>query len=286
MINPNTKEFDHYTDESFLYGWCNDCKEGTVLTDVDEVKRAIDTRYREFIEANKSEPHYVNCRIVWKDDRKYCDTKIMLSADSGADEEDIFFYCNSLNGLFSLAEHGKEDFIMTECYGFAMLTEREAMERQTFEYEIEGKIISVTGKEVVDFYGDNYGLKDEEAVRYAARHTCLIKYYEESDMPLLNYLLVKRLLDREEQMEKSETESFKLQLTFLWHVTIIKEENLLYKPFEYILNACCLDNNQTFDRRYVTLEDALIHCLNGFNENINIPNRYHSTKEYISKQLS
>ena len=285
MINPNTKELDHYPDESFLYGWCNDCKEGTVLTDVDEVKKAIDTRYSEFITANKSEPHYVDCRIVWKDDRKYCDTRIMLSADSGADEEDIFFYCNSLNGLFSLAEHGKEDFVVTECYGFAMLTKRETMERQTFEYEIEGKNISVTGKEVVDFYGDDYRFKKENTDRFA-HHACLIKYYKENATPLLDHLLVKRILDEEKLMKKGETESFKLQLTFLWYVVITKEDDSLYKPFRYVLNAWCLDNNQNFDRRYVTLEAALLHCLNRFNENANIPNLYHSTDEYISKQLS
>lgn len=34
MIDPNTKKFSHYTDESFLYGWCNDCWKGTILTEV------------------------------------------------------------------------------------------------------------------------------------------------------------------------------------------------------------------------------------------------------------
>lgn len=286
MINPNTKEFDHYTDESFLYGWCDDCKEGTVLTDVDEVKRTIDTQYREFIEANSTEPHYVNCRIVWKDDRKSCDTRIMLSADSGADEEDIFFYCDSLNDLHSLAEQGKEDFIVTECYGFAMLTEIEFMERQVFEYEVKGKTVSITGKEVLAYHGEYAKLKKEDmecCAGYYARH---IKYYKEYCNQLLDKSVVSRLLDEEKVMKKGETESFKLQLSFLWYVVITKEDDSLCKPFEYILNAWCLENRQNFDRRYVTLEDALLHCLNGFNENANIPNRYHSTDEYISKQLS
>ena len=52
--------------------------------------------------------------------------------------------------------------------------------------------------------------------------------------------------------------------------------------FKYAVNAYCLDNIQTFDRRYVTLEDALLHCLNGFNENANIPNRYKSIGHYLS----
>ena len=37
MIDPNTKEFHNYTDESFQYGWCDQCGHGTVLTDTDEV---------------------------------------------------------------------------------------------------------------------------------------------------------------------------------------------------------------------------------------------------------
>ena len=56
----------------------------------------------------------------------------------------------------------------------------------------------------------------------------------------------------------------------------------MYAPFKYAVNAYCLDNIQTFDRRYVTLEDALLHCLNGFNENANIPNRYKSIGHYLS----
>lgn len=42
MIDPNTKEFHNYTDESFQYGWCGKCGHGTVLTDTDEVKEDID----------------------------------------------------------------------------------------------------------------------------------------------------------------------------------------------------------------------------------------------------
>lgn len=51
MIEPNTKKFCHYTDESFLYGWCNDCWKGTVLTDVEEVKNYITTEYQIFVES-------------------------------------------------------------------------------------------------------------------------------------------------------------------------------------------------------------------------------------------
>lgn len=282
MIEPNTKKFIHYTDESFLYAWCDDCRQGTILTDVDY----ITTEYRIFKESYGVEPQYANCLILWKDTQETCDARIMLSVDAGIEDDKTFYSCSSLNGLLSLAEHGNEDFIITECHGFAVLTEKEVLERQTFQYEVNGKSISVTGKEVMDYYGEHYNLKKEEMERYAARHTCIARYYKESDAPILDRFLVKRLLDKEKLMTKGETVCFKLRLAFLWHVTIEKEDDSLVKPFSYVLNACCLDNIQTFDRRYVSMEDALLHCLNVFNENARIPNRYKSLDEYSADKNS
>lgn len=282
IIDPNTKKFDHYTDESFLYGQCDECNTGTLLTDVDEVKNNIKEKYREFYEKNRIEPQYANCRIVWKDNRDCSDVRIMLSSNTGLDDEDIFFYCDSLNDLLSLAEYGNADFIITECYGYKMLTEAEVVRRHTFEYDVEGKTISVTGKEVLDFYGEHYGIKQATLEVHAAHYACNIKYYREYCTQILDKSLVKRLLDEEKLMKKGETESFKLQLTFAWYVEIKKEDDVLYKPFRYRLNARCLDNAQSFGRRYVTLEDALLHCLNHFNENVHISNRYKSVKGYLA----
>ena len=64
-------------------------------------------------------------------------------------------------------------------------------------------------------------------------------------------------------------------------VKITKEDNPEYAPYRYTLNAYCLDNPQCFNRRYTTLEKALLHCLNGFNENAAIKDRYHSIGEYL-----
>lgn len=36
MINPNDKKFRNYTDEAFLYGWCEDC--GTELSSPMSIK--------------------------------------------------------------------------------------------------------------------------------------------------------------------------------------------------------------------------------------------------------
>lgn len=119
MINPNDKSFIHYEDESFLYGWCDDCEIGVVLTDIEEIQSEISTKFSEFVNKNNKEPEIANCRIAWKDGEEGYDVKIQLSSDSSPDEEDgIFFYCDSLNDLKSLATFGVGDFIVTECYSF------------------------------------------------------------------------------------------------------------------------------------------------------------------------
>lgn len=122
MINPNNKKFEHYTDESFLYGWCENCKTGVILTDTDETQVEIQKKFDAFVKKNGKEPHYADCQIVWKDTNDYYDVKIQLSGDTGEDD-DMFFYCNSLNGLKSLATFGGEDFIVTEINGFELILE-------------------------------------------------------------------------------------------------------------------------------------------------------------------
>ena len=97
-------------------------------------------------------------------------------------------------------------------------------------------------------------------------------YYRKNDCQLTPEL-VRRLLDEEHLMKAGESDSFTIQLFFLRHVRHRKEpEN--FAPFKYALVACCLANVQTFSRRYITLEKALLHCLNGFTDTSNIQNHY------------
>lgn len=284
MINPNNKDFKHYTDEAFKYGWCERCKLGTVLTDVGEVKQNIKSRFQEFVEENKREPEYANCRIVWKDTNQEEDVKIQLSADSNPDvDDDMFFYCDSLEDLKSLTEFGGEDFIVTECYGFDVLSEEEILNKTKYDFEIGGEKISVTRQEVCDFYQEQYNLTEQDIEKYAALYTAKCKYYRMCDR-WLDPTLVQRLLDEEYLMKRGESDGFKLQLHFTWYAQIRKEDERDYAPFKYIVNAYCLDNIQTFERRYVSLDEALLHCLNGFNENKSIPDRYQSINEYLTKR--
>lgn len=122
MINPNTNELRNYTDEAFLYGWCETCGDSSILTDTDEVKSEIEKYFRQFIELHVEEPDYAVCDIVWKDSNKIETVKIRLSTDCNPNgDEDVFFYCNSLAELLSLCEYGKENFLVTEIRYFANL---------------------------------------------------------------------------------------------------------------------------------------------------------------------
>ncbi len=106
IVNPNGNVFKRYTDESFLYGQCEDCGTYPELTDPDEVKMDIDRLYQEFKSYSDTEPDYANCRIVYKDDGNEHDIKISLKVDdkSAAMEESIFYYCDCLSDFKSLAD--------------------------------------------------------------------------------------------------------------------------------------------------------------------------------------
>lgn len=118
MINPNDNSFRNYTDEAFIYGWCDDCKDGVVLSDIDEVKEDMDKFYADFCAEHGKEPLYAQCSIVWKDEKFVEPTPVIikLSADvDDATDDKVFYYCNSIGQLKSLAEFGCEDFVITEC---------------------------------------------------------------------------------------------------------------------------------------------------------------------------
>ena len=281
-VNPNTKVITEISDDSLQFGRCETCKARSVLTDVEKTKAAIKSGFAGFVEANGRKPHYASCRIVWKYTNDSEDVKIRLLESGESIGNDMFFSCNSLHALESLAEFGKEPFIVTECYGFKTLTEEEISDEKAYEYEFGDEKIVVTGKEVRAFYSEVYRLTAQDIEQFAAYNTAKRMYYRKNDCQLTPEL-VRRLLDEEHLMKAGESDSFTIQLLFLWHVRIRKEpEN--FAPFKYALEACCLDNVQTFSRRYITLEKALLHCLNGFNENANIQNRYQSLQDYLLGQ--
>ena len=280
-VNPNTQVITEISDDSLQFGQCETCKARSVLTDVEKTKADIKSGFAEFVKVNGRKPHYADCRIVWKDTNDSEDVKIRLLDSGEGIETGMFFFCNSLHALESLAGFGKEPFIVTKCYGFKTFTEEEISDEKTYEYEFGDDKIVVTGKEARAFYSEKYRLTAQDIEQFAAYNTAKRKYYRKNDCQLTPEL-VQRLLDEEHLMKAGESNSFTIQLFFLWHVRIRKEpENLA--PFKYALEACCLDHIGTFSRRYITLEKTLLHCLNAFNENAVIPNRYQSLQDYFCR---
>lgn len=122
IVNPNTGKIIDYLDESFMHANCGDCKEEVVITDVDRVKKNIDSMFFGFVKKNGKEPEYVECQIVWKDTGDDQRTTIKLSLSINDDDNDnVFYYCNGIESLKSLVEYGVGEFIVIDCWSFLVL---------------------------------------------------------------------------------------------------------------------------------------------------------------------
>lgn len=87
----------------------------------EEVKKEISGHYLKFYTGKGREPHYADCIIRWNDTLETEEMRIALAMDSNTEKDDgIFFYCDSLEDLKSLADTGKEDFTIAGCTGFGM----------------------------------------------------------------------------------------------------------------------------------------------------------------------
>ena len=90
----------------------------------DEVRQEIGGLYLKFYSRQGREPHYADCVIRWRDTLETEETRIALAMDSDTEkDEDIFFYCDSLDDLKSLADKGKEDFTVAGCLDFGIYEE-------------------------------------------------------------------------------------------------------------------------------------------------------------------
>lgn len=284
IVNPNGNVFKRYTDESFMYGQCEDCGTYPELTDPDEVKMDINRLYQEFKSYSDTEPDYANCRIVYKDDGDDLDVKISLKADDKATamDESIFYHCDSISDLKSLAEYGGEDFILVECFRFDKWTDEELWLRETYRVKVEDVTIEISGKEIRDFYGKRYPLDRSFLEKSGARHAAKCKWLR-SQGDLLKPNMVPKLLIKGNGLGHNNSLAFRIQYLFQWHVEIRREADDSYLPYKYVMNAVCLDNPQSIDRRYTSFDKALLHCLNLFNDNTQIPDKYISINDYLSQ---
>ena len=65
------------------------------------------------------EPHFLECAIRWNDTLETLETRIALNFDTEMDDE-IFFYCDTLDSLLSLADKSGEDFVIAGYFGFGV----------------------------------------------------------------------------------------------------------------------------------------------------------------------
>lgn len=65
----------------------------------------------------------------------------------------------------------------------------------------------------------------------------------------------------------------------------LKKRRKKYSPFIFSLEGKRIGTDETWGRRYTSLEKAILHILNDFNENINIKNKYTNIEEYLNSKI-
>jgi len=93
----------------------------------------------------------------------------------------------------------------------------------------------------------------------------------------LNKEYIIRTLKEEALWKEREEDTFKYGD---WNITLRKEEKI-YSPFTFSINGKKDNSNETKSRRYTSMEKALLHVLNRFNENVNIKDKYKTLSDYI-----
>lgn len=236
----------------------------------------IDKAWTDYVALHGKTPNYASCQIVRTTDHVEPEMHYIRIGDSEnvIERYKVIAVCRDLDELKALAVPDPErDFTLTECLNFEF---REILENKTYRIEIDGRQIPVTTEEVLAFYHWQYDMTEKDIENYGAARMAWIKHYRECDR-VLDKALVRRLLDEERLMKVREADGFKLPFTPPWYAELRREG-----ADRYTINASHLDNAQIYIRSYVSMQDALLHCLNGFNENADVPDRYRSIEEYLA----
>lgn len=101
----------------------------------------------------------------------------------------------------------------------------------------------------------------------------------------LNTKLIKSLVERKNDFEIGEKEEFiyKNDNGNVWNL-VLRREKEQYSPFIFVIEGNKVGTNETWSRRYTSMEQALLHIVNDFNENANIENKYSDLQDYIFKE--
>ena len=99
----------------------------------------------------------------------------------------------------------------------------------------------------------------------------------------LDSTLILRLLREEHLMKIGESDSFAIKGG--WELTLRKEE-AKYAPYAYSITGHKTGTNETISRRFTSMQGALLHCINRFNENAIEQNRYKTLEDAILKNIA
>lgn len=100
----------------------------------------------------------------------------------------------------------------------------------------------------------------------------------------LDAKMILHLLREEYLMKPGESDSFTFNIDGAQWEMKLKRESEVYLPFKYSLTGRCAEptpagTHATVSRRFTTIDGALLHCLNHFNENANVLNKYNSIED-------
>ena len=85
----------------------------------EEIKKEIREKYQEYLTEKGHEPYFLECVIRWNDTLETLEARIVLNMDSDTEMDDeVFFHCDTLDSLLSLADKSGEDFVIAGCFGF------------------------------------------------------------------------------------------------------------------------------------------------------------------------
>lgn len=90
---------------------------------------------------------------------------------------------------------------------------------------------------------------------------------------------VLQTLKEEHLWKPGEEETF---LAHQWGFTLRREERE-YLPYKYSLTGKKVETNETWSRRYRSMEEAFLHIVNDLNENVAIKNKYDNLEEWLSE---
>lgn len=75
---------------------------------------------------------------------------------------------------------------------------------------------------------------------------------------------------------------FEVTFSKKWKLTLRREEEI-YAPFKYSLEGNVAGTNETWSRRYLSMEDAFLHVVNLFNEDAAVKNKYKDIYEWLAQ---